>query len=92
MTWQPIETAPQDGTSVLLLTTCHGICEAWFAKGEWSDDTPISPTEYFGAAWVCCDDAFQIEVEEGCGENGETFHGTATHWMALPVAPKEPEE
>ena len=75
--WQPIETAPLNGETVLLYTTCHGVCEAWFCKGVWSDDTPISPREYSGAAWVCCDDAFQIEVEEWTDGN---HHGTATHW------------
>lgn len=86
MDWQPIETAPKDGTSVLLFTTCHGVCEAWFAKGEWSDDTPISPAEYSGESWVCCDDAFSLEVE--LGPDGWEHHGTATHWMPLPAPPE----
>ena len=86
MDWQPIETAPKDGTSVLLFTTCHGVCEAWFAKGEWSDDTPISPAEYSGEFWVCCDDAFSLEVE--LGPDGWEHHGTATHWMPLPPPPE----
>lgn len=87
--WQTIETAPRDGTTVLLYTTCHGACEAWFSKGEWSQETPINPREYSGSAWVCCDDAFQIEVEE-YGPNGRRYYdGTATHWMPLPAPPKD---
>lgn len=84
--WQPIETAPTDGTEVELFTTCHGICQAWFALGEWSDDTPNGPAEYSGDAWVCCDDEFSIEVdlaEEFCD------HGTATHWQPLPAPPND---
>ena len=87
LTWKPVETAPKDGRSILLLTRCHGVCEAWFDKGYWTDDTPISPREYYGDAWVCCDDTFQIEVE--LGPDGYEDHGTATHWMPLPVAPTE---
>lgn len=86
--WKTIDSAPLDGSSVLLFTTCHGIVEAWFAQGEWSEETPISPREYSGAVWVCADDAFQIEVEEGVFENGANHHGTATHWMPLPEPPQ----
>ena len=86
--WKTIESAPLDGSSVLLFTTCHGVVEAWFAQGEWSEETPISPREYSGAAWVCADDAFQIEVEEGALEGGGNHHGTATHWMPLPEPPQ----
>ena len=32
--WRPIETAPRDGTPVLLFTTGYGIVEAWFAPAE----------------------------------------------------------
>lgn len=89
MKWQPIKTAPLDGSDVLLLTTCHGICEAWFSAGDWSDDTPIRPREYSGSAWVCCDDAFQIEVEEIPEEHGGNHNGTATHWMPIPSPPED---
>lgn len=85
--WKPIETAPLDNTKILLFTTCHGVCEAWFAHGYWTDETPLGPAEYEGDAWVCCDDAFQIEVELNVGPNGESFHGTATHWQPLPEPP-----
>lgn len=77
--WKPIETAPLDGTVVILHTTCHGVCEAWFSEGSWSDDTPISPAEYDGDVWVCCDDEFSIEVELH-HDSKRNCHGTATHW------------
>lgn len=82
--WQPIETAPKDGTSVLLYTK-YGMCEGWFLKGEWSEDTPISPAEYSGDVWVCYDDEFTIEVE--LGPDGFESHWPATHWMPLPPPP-----
>lgn len=87
--WQPIKYAPMDGTSVLLFTTCHGVVEARFDPGYWTEDTPISPREYFGGAWVCADDAFQIEVELGVYPDGSAHHGTATHFMPLPSPPAD---
>lgn len=86
MEWQPIETAPKDGTPVLLYVKKQ-ICEAWFSEGYWTADTPIAPAEYYGDAWVCCDDEFQIEVE--FGPDGFESHGPATHWMPLPEPPSK---
>lgn len=85
--WQPVATAPQDETHILLFTTCHGMVEAWFFAGRWVEFH--EGREYEGPSWVCADDAFQIEVEEIGG--GEMHHGTATHWMALPAPPPKSE-
>lgn len=88
MEWQPIETAPRDGSSILLLA--HGmVIEAWYSPGSWSEDTPISPAEYSGAVWVAFDDAVQFEIEEGAGPDGCDLHGPVTHWMPLPPPPGE---
>lgn len=87
--WQPMDTAPRDGTEVLLYDSINGCLQGWFAQGEWSDDTPVSPREYSGAVWVIGDDLFQFEVEEfpheaPCGPYGD---GTLTHWRPLPPKP-----
>lgn len=83
--WQPIETAPRDGTPIWVYIKNYGQCEAWFAPGEWSFETSEVPREYSGAAWICVDDQFQMEVEE-------TPHGyedgPVTHWMPLPEPPE----
>lgn len=74
----PMESAPLDGTEILLLTKI-GIVSAWFAKGEWTEHFETG-REYTGAQWICYDDAFQIEVEE-------TEHGNfseAIGWMPKP--------
>lgn len=78
--WRPMNTAPRDETTVLLYTTCHGICEAWYLQGEWTRESPLYPAEYEGSLWVCCDDAFQIEVEEL--EEGY-LDGTVIGWMPI---------
>lgn len=81
--WQPITSAPKDGTSILL--RAHGmVIEARYAAGEWSDETPLSPAEYNGPVWVAFDDAVQFEIEET--PNGD-WHGPVTHWMPLPPEP-----
>ena len=87
--WQPIETAPRDGTSVLLFTACHGITQAWFSAGEWEEHYEYGP-QYNGPVWVCADDAFQIEVEEMGPDVDDMHHGTATHWQPLPPPPETP--
>lgn len=78
--WKKISTAPLDGTPVILFTKTYGICEAWFDEGYWSESTPVSPAEYSGSAWICCDDQFQIEVEEWCEDSALWNHGEVTHW------------
>ena len=82
MQWLKMDSAPLDGTSVLLFTTSHGICEARFDQGYWTESTPLGPAEYTGSAWVCCDDAFQIEVDEDHDVRNWS-HGSATHWARI---------
>jgi hypothetical protein len=80
--WKPIETAPRDGSEILILTSA-GATQARFAAGEWHNY--LEGREYDGPVWVCCDDQWQIEIED-CGIHGMN-HGTATHWMPLPSLP-----
>lgn len=92
MTWQPIETAPTDGTPVLLylsppLNTNEAV--GWCAKGEmhvvvgWAEDT------YRDVIKWCC--GF---CEEGTADT-EGFSTpfmmtvTPTHWMPLPNPPTD---
>jgi hypothetical protein len=81
--WQPIETAPKDGSEILILA--HGMAiQARYSPGEWSEDTPINPAEYDGPVWCAFDDAVQFEIEET--PEGD-FHGPVTHWRPLPEPP-----
>jgi len=71
--WQPIETAPKDGTVVLLLSP-EGEDE-----GHWEEVRYCvlgSPQGAFGAGWVDSTNNLPIYAE---------FE--PTHWMPLPAAP-----
>lgn len=86
--WQPIETVPMKEDVGLLLLTSVGVTEARYSSGYWSRS--IDGDEWNGPVWVCCDDTWQIEIEQ-IGEN-DFHHGQATHWMPLPEPPKDTKE
>lgn len=72
--WQPIETAPRDGTRILLFTQWRGdeISPEPFSEiqiGEWDEGNPAPGVWHRRAGW---------SVEKV---------GDATHWMPLPPAP-----
>lgn len=71
MEWQPIETAPKDGTVVLLAGPEfeHGCVIAF-----WSDPSVGDTTE---------EDAGWYESES----DSHRLFGTPTHWMPLPATP-----
>lgn len=81
--WQPIETAPKDGTSVLLIQMSRGDyedrqCVGWFVRqtGErWITD-PGGPNVKRRQNWTS--ERWQIPGWEGL---------MPTHWMPLPSAP-----
>lgn len=68
MTWQPIETAPKDGTVVIL-------CDGWRnpVAGYWDDDADGYPWKFL--------QKFGAKVELNGFQDGE--YGPS-HWMPLP--------
>ena len=72
MVWQPIETAPKDGTHILAILpdsdTCHVICWADASKG-----IRVGCGVY---GWHVAWDGYPC-----------AGHSTPTHWMPLPAAP-----
>lgn len=69
MTWLPIETAPKDGTPVLLgYSDTRGKFAARSAK--WAENTIFPARGKLYPAWVCTMDPHLVDQR-------------ATHWMSL---------
>jgi hypothetical protein len=71
MDWQPIETAPKDGTNVLLYATWMDISVGKFYRDE---------------RWRLTADGFLAKESEG-DTYTEYFEVAPTHWMPLPPKP-----
>ena len=78
--WQPIETAPKDGTVILLCQPSYVGPKIWAAT--WAaehDGKPGSPDEDF--PWLVLDSGSINAIMGGCR------HGPL-YWMPLPEPPK----
>lgn len=75
----------REGTKEILLWTTSGVTQARYAAGEWHDY--LEGREYDGPVWVCCDDHWQIEIEECSKNRREWYHGEAKYWQELPEKP-----
>jgi hypothetical protein len=74
--WQPIETAPKDGTQIL-------VC------GTYSSDIAIVRFREHDRDWRCVSDGFDvIESQSDFGTEYRSF-AVPTHWMPLPSLPGE---
>ena len=78
MNWQPIETAPKDGT-MLLLTNGRQVFPGW-----WDES-------YDGFPWIIVDMAARCVSEGGqtAALGNAANEGYPTHWMPLPPPPKD---
>ena len=80
MDWQPISTAPKDGTKVLIVNEYGGIDVAGYVE-EWRERTEFVRHAKDG-------DVYRT-VREECGYwESETAY-CPTHWMPLPPTPSE---
>mgnify|MGYP003442310506 CR=1 FL=1 len=74
--WQPIETAPKDGTEVILFTSHNGceIVESFDAVqiGYWDEGNSTACIFFRLPSWRC------------------KKIGEPTHWMPLPTPPVQP--
>ena len=87
MEWQKIETAPRDG-SVLILRNGDSVVAGWWApqgEGKYGVDWFFVDDTTFAASG-CCD----REVSDRISPNGWCRGlSSPTHWMPLPEALKE---
>jgi hypothetical protein len=73
--WQPIKTAPKDGTRVLL------VWEYGLVLAHWTDDAAFKQCA-FGPGW-------EVDRSEGdCWYAFSLRPDQPTHWMPLPEPPK----
>ena len=84
--WQPIETAPKDGTTVLLAAPGRVTAGEWCPE-QWltASDYHMTTGEYLGRSETGeCIPAYWCSWD-----GGFTDECAPTHWMPLPDAPKE---
>jgi hypothetical protein len=92
--WQPIETAPKDGSAVLLLSAAYedaqtGSHPAKVAIGHWYAE---------GTSWVdehglLGGDSYTLAITGAWFSGGGWFQpNEVTHWMPIPKAPDAPAE
>lgn len=88
--WQPIETAPKDGTLILLGRHPLEDCEAISVPGFWQEGWEDSIDD-MGCFVDCQFDVFHPPRRFG-NPKYQTEGSQPTHWMPLPPAPEQGEE
>lgn len=74
--WQPIETAPKDGTRIITLVCGFKPTIGWWGENGWTNDQAEATERLIDIAdWLVVDD----------GTSGYS----PTHWMPLPPPPKK---
>jgi len=74
--WRPIETAPKDGTDVVIYAPNCGVLVAYWSDSIWASVN--NPVRGQGGGWV-------QEVHRS-----DTCVFSPTHWMPLPSPPETP--
>jgi hypothetical protein len=80
--WQPIETAPKDGSELLgYREDCGVLLMRWTCLGEFLTDAELEP---YSEAATYAEDWFYADFISGGRLEGQE---TPTHWMPLPASP-----
>ena len=93
--WRPIETAPKDGTPVILLSAGYTTpADQWYPKIYHGPRVAIGQWNADGTSWVdrygsIDGDAHHLENTGTWSSEGGWFQpNEVTHWMPLPEPPK----
>jgi hypothetical protein len=83
--WQPIETAPKDGSAVLL---------SWAIDADgnvirWDEDLTTASI-FVAVAWWCCHRCWWRVAAETPYDDSSGLGFAPTHWMPLPLPPEVP--
>lgn len=80
MKWQPIETAPKDGTEILVYKNVATVdiihIASWVNQDEWMHETE-------------CGDGWWSYTENSVSQRMLEGYKYPTHWMPLPPLPEE---
>ncbi len=89
--WQPIETAPRDGTEALLRTPCGIAIGVWEDREDDCPDQPGHDAGWYANGYSC--DPVMWGRTESAGFIGPGYiyqpQNQPTHWMPLPKPPQE---
>lgn len=81
MTWQTIETAPKDGTEVLIYGGTMGNDQETYFSTHKMEFVTIAAYQ----GWGTCKHYWR---GANCGGHNEYYWHNPTHWMPLPTIPK----
>jgi hypothetical protein len=86
MKWEPIETAPKDGSEILVWRKDCGILLArWAAASDFMTTAEMEREATGDDEWMDEPDWFCADFISGCRLDGSE---APTHWMPLPEPPK----
>lgn len=93
MDWQPIETAPRDGTVIDLWTVSETGAGLRYPDAHWSNEREhIFPGQYLEPGWRSPYTGWDcqcggVEEDPWSERDGTLRFEKATHWMPLPNPP-----